>query len=94
MIPKVAVSNMNPKFVDRIVNEVFSGGEKKWNEILQLAVCILTLPLYDKINSVSNGSIYLCHLEILLVINIKSHVKHKICVIKFPTNHIVGLTCP
>ncbi|XP_065019094.1 ABC transporter I family member 6, chloroplastic-like [Musa acuminata AAA Group] len=48
--PKVAASNMNPKFVDRNVNEIFSGGEMKWNEILQLAVCILTLLLHDKIN--------------------------------------------
>lgn len=94
MTPKVAASNMNPKFVDRNVNEIFSGGEMKWNEILQLAVCILTLLLHDKINPVSNGSIYLCHFEILQVINIKSHVKHKICMIKFPKNHNIGLTCP
>ncbi|WOK94609.1 ABC transporter I family member 6, chloroplastic [Canna indica] len=38
--PKVAILNMNLKFLDRNVNEGFSGGEKKRNEILQL--CILT----------------------------------------------------
>lgn len=30
--------NMNPTFLNRNVNEGFSGGEKKRNEILQLAV--------------------------------------------------------
>lgn len=29
---------MDPKFLDRNVNEGFSGGEKKRNEILQLSV--------------------------------------------------------
>lgn len=44
--PKVASLNMNPKFLDRNVNEGFSGGEKKRNEILQLAVCIPTFLMY------------------------------------------------
>ncbi|PKU81530.1 ABC transporter I family member 6, chloroplastic [Dendrobium catenatum] len=35
--PKLAAVNMNPRFLDRNVNEGFSGGEKKRNEILQLA---------------------------------------------------------
>lgn len=30
--------NMDPTFLNRNVNEGFSGGEKKRNEILQLAV--------------------------------------------------------
>lgn len=39
--PKLAALNMDPSFLDRNVNEGFSGGEKKRNEILQLAVTIL-----------------------------------------------------
>ena len=35
---KIAALNMDPKFLDRNVNEGFSGGEKKRNEILQLSV--------------------------------------------------------
>lgn len=35
---KLAALNMDPKFLDRNVNEGFSGGEKKRNEILQLSV--------------------------------------------------------
>lgn len=38
---KVTALKMDPKFLDRNVNEGFSGGEKKRNEILQLAVGIL-----------------------------------------------------
>lgn len=34
---------MDPTFLDRNVNEGFSGGEKKRNEILQLAVSAFTL---------------------------------------------------
>lgn len=35
---KLTALNMDPKFLDRNVNEGFSGGEKKRNEILQLSV--------------------------------------------------------
>lgn len=35
---KMTTLNMDPKFLDRNVNEGFSGGEKKRNEILQLSV--------------------------------------------------------
>eukprot|EP00262_Sarcandra_glabra_P004471 TRINITY_DN15537_c0_g1_i1.p1 TRINITY_DN15537_c0_g1~~TRINITY_DN15537_c0_g1_i1.p1 ORF type:complete len:264 (-),score=43.02 TRINITY_DN15537_c0_g1_i1:208-999(-) len=35
--PKLAAVNMNPNLLNRNVNEGFSGGEKKRNEILQLA---------------------------------------------------------
>jgi Fe-S cluster assembly ATP-binding protein len=41
--PKLAALNMDPSFLDRNVNEGFSGGEKKRNEILQLAVTHLHL---------------------------------------------------
>ncbi|XP_042423341.1 probable ATP-dependent transporter ycf16 [Zingiber officinale] len=49
--PKVASLNMNPKFLDRNVNEGFSGGEKKRNEILQLAVLQADLAILDEIDS-------------------------------------------
>lgn len=38
-MPKLEVVNIKPDFLNRNVNEGFSGGEKKRNEILQLAVC-------------------------------------------------------
>ena len=36
--------NMNPTFLNRNVNEGFSGGEKKRNEILQLSVLEVCSP--------------------------------------------------
>lgn len=38
LLPKLEAVKMDPRFLDRNVNEGFSGGEKKRNEILQLAV--------------------------------------------------------
>jgi Fe-S cluster assembly ATPase SufC len=38
VMPKLELLNMDPTFLNRNVNEGFSGGEKKRNEILQLAV--------------------------------------------------------
>ena len=35
---------MDQSFMNRAVNEGFSGGEKKRNEIFQMAVCILGWP--------------------------------------------------
>eukprot|EP01018_Ginkgo_biloba_P004304 Gb_23256 [translate_table: standard] len=49
--PKLATLNMDPKFLDRNVNEGFSGGEKKRNEILQLAVLEADLAILDEIDS-------------------------------------------
>ncbi|KAK8943231.1 hypothetical protein KSP39_PZI009623 [Platanthera zijinensis] len=49
--PKLVAVNMNPKFLDRNVNEGFSGGEKKRNEILQLAVLEAELAILDEIDS-------------------------------------------
>jgi len=49
--PKLAMLNMDPKFLDRNVNEGFSGGEKKRNEILQLAVLEADLAILDEIDS-------------------------------------------
>lgn len=40
IMPKLEFVNIKPDFLNRNVNEGFSGGEKKRNEILQLAVCI------------------------------------------------------
>ncbi|XP_031486668.1 ABC transporter I family member 6, chloroplastic [Nymphaea colorata] len=49
--PKLAALNMDPRFLDRNVNEGFSGGEKKRNEILQLAVLEADLAILDEIDS-------------------------------------------
>ena len=42
---------MDPAFLDRSVNEGFSGGEKKRNEILQMAVLDPTIALLDETDS-------------------------------------------
>jgi len=44
---KMALLKMDPSFMNRAVNEGFSGGEKKRNEIFQMAVCNPTLALMD-----------------------------------------------
>ncbi|KAH7276528.1 hypothetical protein KP509_39G010600 [Ceratopteris richardii] len=49
--PKLSALNMSPTFLDRNVNEGFSGGEKKRNEILQLAVLEADLAILDEIDS-------------------------------------------
>jgi Fe-S cluster assembly ATP-binding protein len=48
---KLALLDMDPAFLDRSVNEGFSGGEKKRNEILQLAVLEPTLAILDETDS-------------------------------------------
>jgi Fe-S cluster assembly ATP-binding protein len=42
---------MDPAFLDRSVNEGFSGGEKKRNEILQMAVLDPKLAILDETDS-------------------------------------------
>jgi Fe-S cluster assembly ATP-binding protein len=42
---------MNPNFLDRGVNEGFSGGEKKRNEILQMALLEPRLAILDETDS-------------------------------------------
>jgi Fe-S cluster assembly ATP-binding protein len=42
---------MSPGFLDRSVNEGFSGGEKKRNEILQMALLEPTLSILDETDS-------------------------------------------
>lgn len=42
---------MNPAFLNRNVNEGFSGGEKKRNEILQLACLEANCAILDEIDS-------------------------------------------
>eukprot|EP00191_Tetraselmis_sp_GSL018_P005751 CAMPEP_0177608678 /NCGR_PEP_ID=MMETSP0419_2-20121207/18607_1 /TAXON_ID=582737 /ORGANISM="Tetraselmis sp., Strain GSL018" /LENGTH=288 /DNA_ID=CAMNT_0019103399 /DNA_START=87 /DNA_END=950 /DNA_ORIENTATION=+ len=51
LTPKLEALNMNPAFLNRNVNEGFSGGEKKRNEILQLAVLESELSILDEIDS-------------------------------------------
>ena len=48
---KLTLLDMDPAFLDRSVNEGFSGGEKKRNEILQLAVLEPTLAILDETDS-------------------------------------------
>ncbi len=48
---KMAALGMDPKFLNRGVNEGFSGGEKKRNEILQLAMLEPRLAILDETDS-------------------------------------------
>ncbi len=48
---KMAMLDMDPKFLNRGVNEGFSGGEKKRNEILQLAMLEPKLAILDETDS-------------------------------------------
>ncbi|KAJ4971502.1 hypothetical protein NE237_004601 [Protea cynaroides] len=48
---KLSVVNMKPDFLSRNVNEGFSGGERKRNEILQLALLGADLAILDEIDS-------------------------------------------
>ena len=48
---KLEVVQMNPSFLGRSLNEGFSGGEKKRNEILQMALLEPTLGILDEIDS-------------------------------------------
>lgn len=48
---KANLVKMDPKFLNRAINEGFSGGEKKRNEILQMAVLEPTLAIMDETDS-------------------------------------------
>lgn len=48
---KMKIVNMRPDFIERPVNVGFSGGEKKRNEILQMAVLSPRLALLDETDS-------------------------------------------
>jgi Fe-S cluster assembly ATP-binding protein len=48
---KSALVDLNPSFLERAVNEGFSGGEKKRNEILQMAVLAPRLAILDETDS-------------------------------------------
>jgi Fe-S cluster assembly ATP-binding protein len=48
---KMALLKMDPSFMKRAINEGFSGGEKKRNEIFQMAVCDPRLALMDETDS-------------------------------------------
>jgi Fe-S cluster assembly ATP-binding protein len=48
---KLDVVKMNPAFLNRSVNEGFSGGEKKRNEILQMAILEPKLAILDETDS-------------------------------------------
>lgn len=51
LMEKLDVVEMKPDFLDRSVNEGFSGGEKKRNEILQMAVLDPQLAILDETDS-------------------------------------------
>ena len=48
---KIKIVEMDPSFLDRSVNEGFSGGEKKRNEILQMAILEPKLAILDETDS-------------------------------------------
>jgi Fe-S cluster assembly ATP-binding protein len=48
---KMKLLEMNPEFLDRSVNDGFSGGEKKRNEILQMAILEPRLAILDETDS-------------------------------------------
>ena len=48
---KIKIVEMDPSFLDRSVNEGFSGGEKKRNEIVQMAVLEPKLAVLDETDS-------------------------------------------
>ncbi|WP_310411737.1 Fe-S cluster assembly ATPase SufC [Chamaesiphon sp. OTE_8_metabat_110] len=48
---KLEIVKMNPAFLSRSVNEGFSGGEKKRNEILQMAILEPSLAILDETDS-------------------------------------------
>jgi len=48
---KLEVVKMNPSFLERSLNQGFSGGEKKRNEILQMALLEPTLSILDETDS-------------------------------------------
>ena len=48
---KSQLVDLNPSFLERAVNEGFSGGEKKRNEILQMAVLAPRLAILDETDS-------------------------------------------
>src|SRR5688572_2655023 len=51
LLEKMALLEMDPSFAQRSVNEGFSGGEKKRNEILQLAMLDPVLAVMDETDS-------------------------------------------
>eukprot|EP00798_Chlamydomonas_sp_ICE-L_P014583 gene14583-20630_t len=51
VMPKLELLKMEPIFLNRNVNQGFSGGEKKRNEILQLAVLESDMSILDEIDS-------------------------------------------
>lgn len=51
LTPKIKSLNIDPTFLNRNVNEGFSGGEKKRNEMLQLAVLEAEMAILDEIDS-------------------------------------------
>lgn len=74
---KLDVVKMDPAFLSRSVNEGFSGGEKKRNEILQMALLEPTLSILDETDSgldidalkiVSNGVNQLANPENAIVL--------------------------
>lgn len=48
---KLEIVKMNPSFLERSLNEGFSGGEKKRNEILQMAILEPKLGILDEMDS-------------------------------------------
>ncbi|NIS10552.1 MAG: Fe-S cluster assembly ATPase SufC, partial [Thermoplasmata archaeon] len=78
LFEKMALLEMDPSFAERYVNEGFSGGEKKRNEILQMAMLEPEMAVLDEtdsgldidaLRSVANGMNKLAgpHMGMLLI---------------------------
>ena len=74
---KMEMMEIKPEFLERNINEGFSGGEKKKNEILQMAVLSPDLAILDETDSgldidamgiVSRGVNHLMHDEMGLIL--------------------------
>ena len=64
---KMKLLEMNPDFLDRSVNEGFSGGEKKRNEVLQMALLEPRLAILDETDSgLDNAIVLVTHYQRLL----------------------------
>ncbi len=89
LVDRMELLGMDPSFGERPVNDGFSGGEKKKNEILQMAVLQPTLALMDETDSgldidalkiVANGVNTLCRenpeMTVLLITHYQRILEH------------------
>jgi len=94
---KMKLLDMDPAFLDRSVNEGFSGGEKKRNEILQMALLEPRLAILDETDSgldidalrvVANGINHLATADNAIVL--VTHYQRMLNYIVPDTVHVMG----